>query len=279
MISLPLSRPTWVDRQSLELVVGPDLPADLTANWDTAIAALDHGLLRLRLIGNTLVVETTEDPQATLVRLYPLFLVYPTACARVRVVNLKTQQDTASSLRNLLEPPKSTLATCLQVKPLLAYRFPDICDAATTREQHRAVYGSRLALDWERLNLDTTTKTLTFAHPAGFPHIRFATRHPVLGLREVYLVADLQMHEAQDKAEWKHPVAWVHRREGVVWAGGAPQKFDFLDSDLVAEHFGEFDLAAVNGTLTLAAQAHGWNRLPIPRAWESAPLPAFAHRL
>lgn len=277
MISLPLSGPTWVDRHTLDEVDGPHLSADLTGDWGFALDAMKHGLLRLRVIGNTLVVETVEDPREIMARLRVLLLVYPKACSRVRVVNLKTQKDLTTPTRTLLDPPVSTLAPALQQKPLLDYRFPDICDAATLGEQHAAVYGSRLALDWARLNLDTSTKTLTFANPAGFPHIRFATRHPVLGLRNVYLVAGLQMHEAQDKAEWKHPVAWADKWEGVLWYGNGPMPFNFLDAAEVSKAFGEFDLAAVSSILVLAARAHGWNRLPFPRAWESAPVPAIAH--
>jgi hypothetical protein len=187
------------------------------------------------------------------------------------VINLRTQAEAEVTLRNLLEPPRpSTLAPSLKNKPLFDYVFPDICDAATPREQHHAVYGSRLKLDRKRLNLETATKTLTFVNPAGFPHIRFATRHPVLGLRNVYLVVGLQHHEIQLRGEDHCPVAWAHTWEGMVWEEGVPRTFDFRDADEVAEVFGEFDLAAVNRILKLVAKAHGWNQLPFPRAWENA---------
>lgn len=274
MISaLPLSQPIWIDHHSLEEVAGPTIGADLTGQWDLALEAMDHGLLRLRVIGTTLVVESTEDPKFVLSWLRRLLVFVQHTCSRVRVVNLRTQADLMTSISGLLNVRPPSLAPSLREKPLLSYRFPDICDAATPREQHKAVYGSRLSQDWDRLNLETSTKTLTFAAPAGFPHIRFATRHPVLGERHVYLVVGLQMHEAQDKVEWKHPVAWASPWDGVVWAGGAPQKFDFRDTDLVAEHFGDLDLASVPSLLVMAAHAHGWNKLPFPRAWESAPLP------
>lgn len=264
-----MTSPTWIDHHSLEKVAGPTLPSDLTGNWEVALEAMDHGLLRLRLVGEHLVVETTKDPRGVLADLRVLLESDPTVCTYVRVVDLRTSAATEVSLRNLLEPPKpSTLAPSLKKKPLFDYAFPDICDAATPREQHHAVYGSRMRLDWKRFNLETATKTLSFDYPTGFPHIRFASRHPLLGLRSVYLVVGLQHHEIHPRGDDKCPVAWAHPWEGVVWEAGIPRPFDFRDSDEVAEVFGAFDLAAVNGMLKLAAKAHGWNRLPFPRAWE-----------
>lgn len=271
VISLPLTSPLWVDHRSLEGVPGPSLPSDLTGNWELALAAMDNGLLRLRLVGERLIVETTKDPRGVLADLRILFVSVPSVCTYVRVVNLRTSAVTEVSLRNLLDPPRpSTLAHSLKKKPLFDYVFPDICDAATTREQHHAVYGSRLRLDWDRLNLATATKTLTFSNPAGFPHIRMASRHPVLGLRDVYLVVGLQQHEIYPSVEDKFPVAWAHPWEGLVWVEGVPRSFDFKDAEEVAGVFGEFDLAAVNRILVVAAQAHGWNQLPFPRSWEGA---------
>jgi len=269
MITLPIISPTWVDRHTLEAAEGPLLPSDLTGNWNLAISALDHGLLRLRTIHTQLIVETTEDPQVTLTSLRSLLAGSLTLYTRVRVANLRTQAVVDVSIHRLLAQSKPpTLAAALKKKPLFDYVFPDICDAATSREQHHAVYGSRLRLDWERLNLETALKILTFAHPEGFPHIRMATRHPVLGLRDVYLVVGLQHHEIQHWGDDKIPVAWAQPWEGVAWEGGAPRPFDFRDAEAVAELFGEFDLGAVNGILKLAAEAHGWNQLPFPRAWE-----------
>ena len=72
MITLPITSPTWVDHHTLEAAVGPPLPSDLTGNWDLAITALNHGLLRLRTIQTHLLVETTEDPQVVLTSLRTL---------------------------------------------------------------------------------------------------------------------------------------------------------------------------------------------------------------
>lgn len=260
--------PIWLDLPTGEPVQGPSLPLDLTRSWDLALAAMDHGLVRVRFTDPCLLAETTQAPADVLPLLRTLLSAAPTAgVLQVRVVNLRTGQDVhRTTARLLADPVPSPLKANLTTKAVFDYTFQDICDAATLREQHHAVYGSRLRLDWSRLNLALTSKTLTFEHPQGRPHIRWATRVADSAPRLVYLVVGLSLPEVETRPG---PWAWTDEWQGILMPSVGPLRpFDFRDPEAVAQAFGDFDLAAVGWFQSVAARAHGWNPLTVPRAWE-----------
>lgn len=261
--------PLWFDIHSGEPVDGPHLPEDLTDHRAVALEAMDLGLVRWR---GRVILETTAPVKDVLAMVRSLFPA-PEPDAPVVVNNLRTGESYHTSIREMHRTPAPpSVKPALDRRHPFDYELPDIFDAATLQEQHHAVYGAWLRRDRDRLNLDDVSKTLTFSEPSGQPHIRWVTRQlrgdvhrPV----PIFLVAGWTESEALDRHDDSHPVAWAPGG----WIGSLlyPQKqaLAFDDPDVVAEHFGYFDMAEVNSMRILAAWAHGWNPLPVPRAWEN----------
>lgn len=262
----------WFDLTTGEVVNAPRLPADLTNYRDTALALMDLGLVRCR---GRFKFETTRSVEEVLA-LVRILARSPVPNANVYINNLRTGEAYQTTLVRLYAPPKT-----LPVRPALVRRHPfdytlaDVCDAATLREQHHAIYGAWIGRDLRRLALPGASKTLTFTHPQGAPHIRWATRHPALGHRAVYLITGWTEEQAHAACRLGEPLVWAPERlwRGLVLTEVPIRVLDLEDPDAVAELFGEFDLAEVNSMRVLLARAHGWNPLPVPRAWESADLP------
>ena len=271
-MSIPAA-PVWLDLLTGQLVNAPSLPRDLTGCWDFALEAMDHGLVRW------LPPEYTLETTATVEQVLDMLrnMVQPDApSVGVVINNLRSGGSFHASTGKLFEPPAVLpVLPELVLRDPLTYTFPDICDAATMRQQHHAVYGAWLRRDLQRLELPKNTKTLTFQPPGQAPYIRWATRHPEFGHRLVYLVVGWDYW--QDFDQEGLPIAWAGEDlwRGAVgnrsWMGSEP--FDFLNPDDVAKAFGLFDLAEVNTMRVLAAKAHGWNKLSVPRAWEGVELP------
>ena len=274
-----MTMPFWIDITTGDRVNGPSLPVDLTNHLPLAMELMDMGLVRCRgrllpeagrLPGEVLALETT-GPMEEVLALVKLLVPSPSPNAHVYISNLRSGEALHTTLAKLHAPPKPS-----QVRPSLLHRHPfnytlaDVCDASTLREQHHAIYGAWIGRDLRRLDLPRATKTLTFAHPQGAAHIRWATRHPVLGHRVVYLIAGWSEGRAQASCLPGEPVAWAPADlwRGLVLSEIPAPVLDMEDPDAVADLFGEFDLAEINNMRLLMVKAHGWNPLPIPRAWE-----------
>lgn len=269
-----MTQPVWYDLTTGERVNAPHLPADLTDHKEMALSLMDLGLVRCR---GRFRLETTRSVEEVLA-LVRLLAPSPEPDAGVYINNLRTGEAHITTLKQLYAPPKvSPLHPRLQRRHPFDYSLADVCDAATLREQHHAIYGAWIHRDLRRLLLPGDTKTLTFTFPKGSNYIRWATRHPHFGHLPVYLVAGWTEAEALATAQPGMPLVWAPQKlwRGLVLSETPHRVLDLEDPDAVADLFGEFDLAEINTMRLLLVKAHGWNPLPIPRAWEGLDLPRY----